>query len=166
MFKFKFKAQKGFQTIIEDINLKDAQMKQDLKDLGEKTRDQMKETIASNKRRDQAGQPTRLEDSIEVEHFQNGDEEGWGVGNIAKMNKEAPHWTAINYGSRHIVGKTVFSHFDPDQNGRLVKNHEDKDPEKVRWITFKNPIPAMNYIEKTVVWFSGKIRGLRKNFSK
>jgi hypothetical protein len=80
-----------------------------------------------------------LMESIKLERFDLGDYYGWGIGKIAELEKYSPHFLAVNYGSSHIIGKSVFGKFE----GGLFKwNHPEGS-----FIIPSNPIPAINYIE-------------------
>ena len=140
---------------LEEIEL----IKKEVDELGEKTRDKMKEIIQQSKKRNQAGEPTKLEDAITVEHFEN----GWGVGNIDKLNKEAPHWHWINFGKAQS-GRTIppgtdefprlKGYFDPETMGRFKKGSP--------WYPIfpKKPIAPMNYIERTANWLYEELKKL------
>lgn len=70
----------------------------------------------------------------------------WGVGNIDLLNKEAPAWRHINFGSTAINAN--WQHVLPKghwENGRWVEGDGLDD-----YFTIpKTPIQAHNYIEKT-----------------
>lgn len=86
--------------------------------------------------------------NVEVEKI----EEGYGVGNIQKLDTTAPYWYWINFGiarsGRRIPPGTndnprIKGHFEPTTNGRFVKN-SPRLP-----LYPKKPITAHNYIERT-----------------
>jgi len=158
MLKMTFLFERQFKEIKELINVHEKNIKLQLKNLGDKTPGKMKTTIQSNKKRPQAGEPTNLENNIDVEHFSN----GWGVGNVAKLNKNAKHWAATNYGSNHLVGKTIHGQFEPG-NPKPSSNDSRTGRLKKGWysVHIKNPIPAMNYIEKTVNFVRRQINNIR-----
>jgi hypothetical protein len=169
MIKVNFRAVRGFSEAIKNIQGKQLTVRQHIKNLGEKTAEKMKAVIKENKVRPQAGEPTTLEDTITVEHFETANGFGWGVGNIDKLNQEAIYWKAVNYGSSHMVGKWLPpGAFRPGT--AKPSSSEVKSPHggTGRWFkgegNWSKPvtrsIPAMNYIEKTVNWFRGKVREL------
>lgn len=148
------------QQLVLDAIKKIDGLKAKIKELGATTRDKMKETITINKKRPGGGE---LEKSITVDYMVDG--VSWGVGNISKLNSEVPYWKAVNWGSSHIVGKKVpAGEFAPGEArpskpsfraGRWIKGTG-----KYSFVS-KNPIPPMNYVEKTVFWFKS-VLGLLK----
>ena len=70
----------------------------------------------------------------------------WGVGDIEELNKEAPYFRHINYGSIAIGAN--WQHFLPKGmwvNGRWVTNSAG-----YAGIMPKTPVPARNYIETSI----------------
>ena len=104
MVQITFKAKTGdpIGEILKDIKDFDKTIKQDLDRLGPETLKVIKDYVHDSKVRPQAGEPTNLENALEVEFFSDGN--GWGVGDIEKLTKEAPGWAALNWGSSHMVG--------------------------------------------------------------
>lgn len=168
MIRAEIKIPLGFKTIIRQITIKNEAMKAKLSKLGDETAMKMKSVIQSKKVRPQAGEPTTLEDTIDVEHFNMPGIVAWGVGNIVKLNQEAPYWRVVNYGSNHLVGVWIQGHFEPGapqphrahfREGRLKQG----EPKYV--FPVKNPIPAMNYIESTVNFLKQKLEGIISAFT-
>lgn len=157
--KVRYNTQGGFESIIASVKNIDADLKRQIRGLGEETAQTMKETIKNNKERPQAGEPTTLENNIEVEFFSDG--VSWGVGEIDRLNSNAEYWRAVNYGSKHLVGKMLpFGFFSPGQGKPSSKSSREG-----RWqkggshsAIIKKPIPAMNYIQKTVDWLSRRFQ--------
>lgn len=172
---FQTKTNDPFDEIIKDVKAFDAEIKQEINDLGPATALMMLSIIAASKVRPQNGEPLDLENHIKCEFF----EGGWGVGDVEDLKESAPYWAAINWGSSHMVGKRVpqgsFSASDTTGN---VKGGKSKDvgstkPDQAffrtgRWVTdkgnfsfiVKRPIPPMNYIEKTLFWLSDVVNHL------
>lgn len=162
--KIRFLTEQGFKELQESVSADIKNLKSQIRKLGPLTCEKMKEIIQESKVRPQAGEPTVLEDNIDVEMY--ADDKGFGVGDIDKLNKKAKHWRAVNFGSNHLVGKKLPSgYFNPDpENGRPNGAYFRKG----RWkfpgpfsTTIKKPIPAMNYIEKTVSFLRRQINSIR-----
>lgn len=157
--KIKFFGSEGFKEINEFIERHEKSIRANLKSLGDKTAAEMKNTISSSKVRPQAGEPTDLEDNINVEHFP---DKGWGVGDINQLNEKVKYWRAVNFGSKHLVGTETHGHFEPGEpkpnpeefrKGRLKKGFY-----KIR---IQNEIPAMNYIQRTVNFLRRQLLNLK-----
>jgi len=156
-----------FKEIKESINIHEKNVRLRLNKLGSETKKKMHEVIQSNKVRPQAGEPTKLEDNIDVEFYPA--EAGWGVGEIDKLNKNAKHWRAVNYGSSHMVGKHLPPGiFDPGtaspdagsfRAGRFKKGM-NKDGKSYSPIVTKE-ISPMNYITKTINFVRREINKLK-----
>lgn len=155
----------AFDDIKESVEAHERHIKAQIRDLGAKTVQKMKDVIKANKKRPQAGEPTTLEDLIDVEYFADGS--GWGVGDIQLLNQKFPGWRAVNFGSRHMVGRMLpMGLFNPDpDDGRP----NDANFRKGRWkagqgtftAVVKRPIPAMNYIQKTVNFVRRQVNNIR-----
>jgi len=162
---FVTKTNDPFGEILRDINnFADTKRKEaDL--IGGATSDKMKELINNGKLRPQSDEPTTLEAAINVEFFEN----GWGVGDITRLNNEAKYWAALNFGSAHMVGKHlpvgVFNPGEPSPNNTFFRKGRWKKGEKYNNESYspmvKKPIPALNYIEQTIFWLDNKINELR-----
>ena len=158
---------KIFTEIKESINVHEQNVRLKVKNLGSSTVKKMKVIIKGNKVRPQAGEPTILENNIDVEFYS--DDTGWGVGEIAKLDKNAKHWRAINYGSKHLVGKHLPPGIfepgtaSPDQGsfraGRF-KEGMSKDGSSYSPIIKKEILP-MNYITKTINFVRREINKLK-----
>lgn len=158
MIRITYKTNISFKDIIKKVDIKSKEVEHRIMALGIETAEKMKSTIKQNKVRPQAGAPTKLENSIDMERIMEGTNIiGWGVGDINRMDTEAPYWKAVNWGSAHMVGKHLpgggfvpgeskpaSAHF---REGRWQKGAGDYSP------IITKPIPPMNYIEKTVHWF-------------
>ena len=162
MLRIAYKTSISFREIIKKIDIKSKKVESEIMKLGIDTAEKMKSTIKKNKVRPQAGEPTKLENSIDMEKIQEGNNiVGWGVGNIDKMDREAPGWKAVNFGSSHMVGKHLpVGGFAPGEvkpspdnfrEGRWKKGGGNYSP------IVTKPIPPMNYVEKTIHWLSGAI---------
>ncbi len=166
--RINYKTQPSFAEIIKNIDIKNKDVENSVMNLGLETKDKMHSIIKANKKRPQAGEPTKLENAIDVERIQEGkDIIGWGVGNISRLEKEAPGYLAINFGSSHMVGKHLpIGGFAPGEakpqegsfrDGRWKKGEGSYSP------IVTKPIPPMNFIETTVHWLSialNKITGI------
>jgi hypothetical protein len=142
----------GIQKDVEEF---DRTLKLQMDTLAVETALKMKDIITENKLRPQAGDATLLENAVLVPDYFEG---GWGVGDIAVLDNQAPYWRAVNFGSSHMVGKRV-------PEGKFFPKNEAPDPgsfRQDRWkrgpfgysFIVKNPIPAMNFVEKTAFWLS------------
>lgn len=159
-----------FNELIKEVNGDEQLRKIQIDVLATETALEMKKIISSSKTRPQAGEPTLLENAIAPEFFDG----GWGVGDVQLLNKAAPHWAAVNFGSTHLIGKIlppgIFAPgvpqpmgggYPPVRDGRWKQGFSDPINGRKYRPTIKNPIPAMNYIEKTVFWLSNKFNELR-----
>lgn len=98
---------------------------------------------------------------------------GAGVGRISFLNKEVPYWRHQNFGSvaiganwQHWVGKGTFQPGIPQpdtgsfRDGRFVQGLNQGG--KMYNFFPKNPIPAMNYLEKSLAKILSKINIILK----
>ena len=88
----------------------------------------------------------RLMDAWFAENCSYGNTVAWGVGDIPFLNETVPYWRHVNYGSEAIGAN--WQHFLPKGNwvnGRWVQNSSG-----YSGIQPKTPVPARNYIEKTL----------------
>ena len=162
MLKTRFITGNIFNDIKESILLHEESMKVKVKDLGYQTANKMKEVITSNKVRPQAGESTDLENNIDVTHYSDGS--GWGVGDIQKLDQNSKYWRAVNFGSSHLVGKTIHGQFEPGEPKPNPQDGANRTGRlKTGWytVTIKNPILPMNYIEKTINFVRRQINNLK-----
>lgn len=167
MYVVKMTNMKGFGKLKNYFKLVETGVEADIKKLGDETSVKMKEIIHANKVRPQTG-PTTLENAIDTEHFETLDGVGWGVGNISKLNQEAKHWRAVNYGSDHLVDTNIppgpFSP-GPARPSSSAFRAGRLQPEKKGGagggIRVSNPIPPMNYIQKTMNFVNRQIQQIQ-----
>ena len=102
------------------------------------------------------GSHGKLESNIQVEMVTQDD---YGVGNISKMSAEAPYWMLLNNGGMVSPGaRKVPGYFGNDNapSSSFAGTGVGKDQFMYSWFTHmmmvKNPIGAVNYIEKTKDW--------------
>lgn len=152
----------GFKDLLKFTQSVDEDIKDQVFDLGEQTASKMKDVVNQNKVRPQAGEHKDLEENIAVEHFKDG---GWGVGDIERLNEKAEYWRAVNFGSSHMVGKLVpkgqFAPGDAEPNPQNSREGRWKKGSGKFMFRVKNPIPAMNYIEKTLAFVKQKFSSIR-----
>lgn len=136
----------------------------DIFDLGKDIHLYMISYIQAHKKRPQAEFPTTLENAIKLVDLSGMGKGGFGIGEIEKLNREAPYWRFVNYGIA-LSGTTIPGRgkrvppgfFNPGiaipsigdfRSGRWKKGWNS---EYGRNYSFKskNPMPAMNYIEAT-----------------
>jgi hypothetical protein len=106
-----------------------------------------------------------LSDQIQVEKISENNSVGYGVGNVAVLNKEAPWWVWLNFGKAG-TGRTIppgtkenpriTGHFVPGTKGIFTKG-QPKFP-----MNPKKAIKAHNYIEKALGIMISKVRELLK----
>lgn len=70
---------------------------------------------------------------------------GWGIGNIEELDREAPYWAHLDKGSEGIGADR--SHYLP--KGRWVDGRWVED-DLGYWVKHTGPIPAQNYIAETM----------------
>ena len=169
-FSLSGRGAKDLRLSIKKLRVTENSLRRSVRALGDETDKKMKEIIQSRKVRPQAGEPTELENNIDVTHFESSDSVSWGVGDIRKLDAGFPGWKAVNYGSRHIVGlRLPVGGFDP---GNPVPNSSDSrkgrwKQERNGWVAvIKNPIPPMNYIESTLFFVKQKFENLAQIFER
>lgn len=151
---------KDFPQIIKDFEEVSELAKVEIKELAEKATAEMKKLSAEHTRElrdhsvDKNPQASRgrISENIEMKVIEETEKiSHYGVGEIAKLKKEAPHWAAINFGSSHIVNKAVKGHFTGDK-GVFYANKP--------WYKMipKKGITAKNYIERTQYFVMSRIK--------
>lgn len=95
--------------------------------------------------------------------------QGAGVGRISYLNKECPYWAHQNFGSlaiganwQHRVPKGEFGPGEPMPDAGSFGDGRWNSPGAYSFIP-KNPIPAMNYLEKSLAKIISKINIILKN---
>jgi|WetSurSiteA1Bulk_404760.scaffolds.fasta_scaffold01837_2 hypothetical protein len=148
------------EQLEQEIELQFISIKNGIQALALETQKQMQQNIVNNIHRpDSTGNLVR---AITVEYFEN----GAGIGNIEYLKQFAPYWAALNYGSSHLVGKWLPSGiFRPgtaiptmtafrEGRWRVGEGSDGSLGEEFYTARIKNPIIAINYIEKTANWLS------------
>ena len=102
-----FRDAKKFDQLLRYIqnNLVYAEAQESVRVLGHHTADKMKEVIETE-RKNPARPDHKLENSITAETLDTTAGVEVGIGNIAKMTAEAPHWELINDGGQYVTKKT------------------------------------------------------------
>lgn len=102
-----WKGQKGFDQLIRYIqnNMLYAEAQENVRILGHHCADKMHEVIETE-RKNPARPDHKLENSITAETLNTTGGVEIGIGNIAKMNAEAPYWEMIDAGATYITKKT------------------------------------------------------------
>ena len=81
----------------------------------------------------------------------------WGVGNISKLDSEAPGWAVLNYGSTHMLGRPMPQGRGDFQPGEQVPSRDSF--RSGRWISsgtgkywpkVTREVIGIDYIEKTL----------------
>jgi hypothetical protein len=124
--------------------------------LGRRTRDKVQENISSSIKRPKSTK--NLQKSFKYYSFGG---LGWAVGLVDYLKTTAPYYLAINYGSRHMVGRKVpKGKFSPGKAQPSAGEFR-----KGRWNTEGNyafvvskPIKPTYYIERTNNWLGKEIR--------
>lgn len=167
MLRINYKAEKSFEKIIKDIEISEQRFMTGLMALGTKTAETMKKKVEESKKRPQAGDSPKLENAITVEPLEN----GWGVGNIDKLNREAPHWHFVNFGISQ-KGMIIPGRGKSVPKGQFAPGEGKPDPSQFqagRWKTGdgnysfqakKGIVSPLDYIAKTVHWLDGEITKL------
>ena len=161
---FQSKTSDPLGEILKEVDTDIKKIRDEVNFLGVETENHMKQIITTSKVRPQADEPTDLENSITLEKFN----QGWGVGDLEKVRKEAPGWAALNWGSAHMVGRRmkrgVFNPGEPaptDSQFRTGRWKAGESYGKEQYSpTVKKPIIAINYIERTVVWLENRLNEL------
>lgn len=125
--------------------------------LAEATVKEIQDTISANIKR--PGSTGLLADSFHAEMTKL----GAGVGRISFLNKVVPYWRHINFGSlaiganwQHRVPRGEFRPGDPVPSEDGFGDGRWNTPGSYGFIP-KNPIPAMNYLEKSLAKILPKI---------
>jgi len=102
-----WKGQKGFDNLIRYIqnNLFYAEAQESVRVLGHHCADNMRKTI-EEERKNPARPDHKLENSITAETISTTGGIEVGIGEITKMNQEAPYWEMINDGATYVTKKT------------------------------------------------------------
>ena len=150
------------EEISKEINILNQQVRQDVDRLAHDTLKVIKDYVHDSKVRPQAGEETSLENALEVDMFT----DGWGIGDIERLKKEAPGWAALNWGSSHMVGKHMPPYFTPGftpANSELFREGRVnyKGPKGNKGPIVQNAIQPINYIERAIFWLSQKIDELK-----
>jgi len=152
----------GVDEWIQDIQFKFINIMEGTALLSDETRDNMRMTIQTNKHRE--GSANRLEKSINS--YKESDT-AYGVGLITEMDTYAPYWKLINWGgfvserARRVPGyfgnneAPAFGYKGTGigwQHFQYTPNEASADRGGTFLMKVDNPIMAMNYIEKTIMW--------------
>ena len=146
------------KQLAEMIEIKSENVKMGLVETATEARKMMADIIGlgyqGKGKRD--GSHGKLEGAIKVEKL--ADDEV-GVGNILEMNKDVPYWMLLNNGGMVSPGaRKVAGYFGNDNapNSSFTGTGVGKEQFFNAWFTHmmivKNPIGAVNYIEKTKDW--------------
>ena len=162
MLKISYKTNISFAKIIKDIKVKSERAESEVAKLGLETVETMRNFIKQGKVRPQVGQPTNLENNIDIESISEAPYTiGWGVGNIERLDREVSYWKAVNFGSSHLIGKKFYGFFQPGEEHPDISHFREGrffEQKQFGWLMIpKNPIPPMSYIEKTVFWLDNQI---------
>jgi hypothetical protein len=120
------------------------ELQNELNILGEKAHDLMIGTIKSNIKRE--GSTGNLEKSIEYKFDNLANHCGFWIGDIDLLNAQAKYWHWLNYGIAQ-TGRTVPPANRGHWNGTQWIHTTDRTD---LWMTPKNPIEAINYIETAI----------------
>jgi len=138
-----WKGQKGLDNLIRYIsnNLLYAEAQENVRILGHHCADKMKEVIETE-RKNPARPDHKLENSITAKTLSTTAGVEVGIGEIAKMNQEAPYWEMINDGATYVTKKT-----------HVVPMTYFADPESP-FLTFKegssHTIEGIDYVGKAI----------------
>ena len=134
------------------------------KRLAEETEQYIKEAIKESIKR--PGSTGTLADGFKMYTTQS----GYGVGKISYLDKNVPYWRHQNYGSEAIGAN--WQHMVP--NGQFIPGNPEPDGDSFRegrWIEGagnygfipSQPIPAMNYLERTLAYILPNIHNIIKD---
>lgn len=149
----------------KNILLKFITMKNGLKNLGQATRDRMRQTIETEKHR-KAGSKGTLEKAINYYVDDLPNNYTVGIGLVSELNVKAPYWYIVNYGGWALPpGTEIWGHFgeygvpDPAKAGTGVGRESFTiGTFPLYKMTVRHPIWAMNYIEKTANWLATVVK--------
>lgn len=160
---------KPFGKWIAEIQQIAIESKQEVKDIAVQATQKMKE-MASDRTREKRdhsidtnpkASKESIEQNIDLTIVEDTAEKlDIGIGNISKLNQNAPHWAAQNFGSWHIVGKQVGGEFTNPSNGVFYGNKSGNS------MTPRKPIPPKNYVERTMLFITNELRLLIQNLSR
>lgn len=145
---------------IEKLSEYQFEIQERIMEVGLQGHEYMVNFIKHNKKR--PGGYGNLEKSITLDILKTTSGIEIGIGNKTVLNERAKYWTAINYGSSHIVGKRIPGgafypgNPMPDRSsfrqGRFISEtgtFTAMTGTKSYSFVSKRPIPPMNYIENT-----------------
>ena len=109
-----WKGKKGFENLIRYIqnNALYGEAQENVRVLGHHTADNMRGTI--NYERKRTGASHKLDNAITAETLNTVGGIEVGIGNIGKLNQEAPYWEMINDGATYVTKK---EHIVPFEDG-------------------------------------------------
>jgi len=121
--------------------------------VGSSSFNDLKNFISSNRKREKSSHTDTnakaskkaLEDSFTITEWKDGENFGWGIGEIAKLKKESPHYLFINYGGTPPSTKDypkLYGHFSKAEGGLFKKG-------KPYYPIYPTRYNGMNYIENT-----------------
>lgn len=153
------------KQLAEMIEITNINIKTGLEDIANEVRKNMIDIIGlgyqGKGKRD--GSHGKLESTIQVEKLS---DDEFGVGNIMKLNQETPYWMLLNNGGMVSPGaRRVPGYFGNDNppDASFTGTGVGKEEFFYAWFTHmmivKNPIGAVNYIEKTKDWLKMSMNG-------
>ena len=129
--------------------------------IAEQTRDLMRGTISYGSKQ---SREYSLQNAIDTETIVSGTNTLIGIGNIERLNKEAPYWWVLNYGTLFGTGtKYIPGRPASDQNTpKFIPGYWSGDifvyaPFSGTGMVTKNPITPINYIDVGVNYFVSQI---------
>lgn len=148
-----------------------------LPDLAYRARDNMRDSIKRQKSRE--GSRGALENAIDVEVIVSPDRIDVGVGNIQRLNQEAPYWAIQNYGGLVAEGARVVPGIfgpgdrpDPQFKGprrgtqkftylpQVGPGFNSRGDDSVPFMHVTTPITPMSYIQYAVIRMVNDLRSL------
>jgi len=162
----------GFRKEIKHIERIISNVKNEFKQLGNDTANEMRNTISNNKKR--PGGESTLERAIDSQYIDIGEEFGFFVGLLDKLYQSAPYFFFINYGvsfkGMRIPGRGKqvptgqFSPGNPKPNQGSFGQGRWQTGQGNYSFRAKKGITPMHYIEKTAIWLDTHLNRIVEKF--
>jgi hypothetical protein len=160
----------NFKKLVEK---KQKDIEVELQTIAEKATDKMRSYVKTKR----SGSTGKLKDALTVEVIKSKGQIFFGIGNINRLNQNAPYWFVANYGrvsrggnkgaaqgqvGRLFVpfnGKARFGFFGTGAKARQGVNNQrfhfkETGDKKAFFMTPTKPVRPINYIQKTKTWLN------------
>lgn len=173
MIRITVRNKDAIDDIIAQVERDVADFKNQLLNLDNEVLEFMRDYIDSRKKRaDKITSTTgKLEEVLDVDlKYDSDDKFGWSIGDEDKLNKEAKHWRALNFGSDHITRTGNKAHrvagefpSGPPKSGASGEAFINI---RGSWLLIpQKPIVGIDYIENTKTMLLNRIIEIGNRFT-